>query len=113
MPRLVTCCIVALLCACASLPPKPTAGETLQGFLPLGYWQDHANSDYLAAFEGTSLLISYGGRVREVMAGLSASPGWERVCRFGRDSVFTWQWDGESLVFHDTVLQETHRLFRL
>ncbi|MFL6258131.1 MAG: DUF6624 domain-containing protein [Thermoanaerobaculia bacterium] len=47
------------------------------------------------------------------MTDLAASPGWERVCRFGRDSVFTWQGDGQSLVFHDMSLQETHHLFRL
>jgi hypothetical protein len=117
MPRLVTCCMTALLCACASVPsttsPRPKEGDAPQGPLPLGYWQDRANSDYLVAFEGSSLLISYGGRVREVMAGLAVSPGWERVCRFGRDSVFTWQWDGQSLVLHDMSLQETHHLFRL
>ncbi len=110
---------VILLCGCSpALYPAIAKGTadapaSVPATIPQGYWQDAARADYLVAFDDASLIIAYGGRVREVSTILEAAAQRVRACRFGRDSLFTWDRQGESLVFRDTALQETHSLHRL
>lgn len=94
------------------MPPKVTNVRFITT-VSQDFWQDTDKSGYLVGFDGHSLTIAYGGRMREVTTVLEKNPDSVKVCRFGRDNVFTWSMDGKLLLFRDVALQETHRLRRL
>jgi hypothetical protein len=85
------------------------------GAAPLGqeYWQDLNDPNYLLALDGRRLIVSYAGRVREVL-GILSQQGAEtaRICYSGRETTTVLRQQGDELVFHDPFRDQTHRLWR-
>ena len=104
--------MVILLSSCFLAPAPPGTSSILAG-PPEGVWQDADKADYKIALQGGVLMISFGGRVRELGTVLEATSERARVCRCGRENIFLWRLSGGSLILQDVDRLETHRMIRL
>jgi len=86
------------------MPPQ----EGLQG-----YWQDLAEPDFKIGVEGSRLLISFGGRVREVDEILAVTGEHAKVCKIGREAKLGLQRKGDFLIFQDETRGKVRKLERL
>lgn len=87
-------------------------GGQKSSLIPQGGWKDLGRSDYFVSLDKGVMTLVDSGRIQETMVLLAVEPDHLRVCRFGRDSVFRWSYDGNNLVLEDLDRREIHRLVR-